>query len=238
MDDYRHREWSAEEIIMLWNLCMIMGNAVKSEHLKVEVDVSKTLLMNMLNNTGLNAVVSDPDTHKILWVNDAAAERYGKDIFQTGRRCYEVLQGSDTPCEQCQLQELIKNPKLGQIIVERYSSALDRTFMVYHTLIPWESREKAHVKYFVDVTEQNNIEKQLAYFATTDTLTSTTNRSTIMEQLEQALSVTRKKKQMLSIAVTNTNGLKAINKEYGFHAGDKLLENTAEAIRSCIRAVI
>lgn len=234
-DDYRRREWSPEEIILLWNLCMIMANVVKGEQLKTEVDVNKTLLMNMLNNTGVNAFVSDIDTHEILWVNDAAAERYGKDIFQTGRKCYEVLQGNDSPCQHCHLPELVKNPELKQITLEHHSDVLGRTFMVYHTLIPWEGRGKAHAEYFIDITEQSNIEKKLAYFATTDTLTSTTNRSTIMEQLVQALSVTQNKNQPLSIAVTNTNGVKMVNQEYGHPIGDRLLENVAEAIKSCIR---
>jgi EAL domain-containing protein (putative c-di-GMP-specific phosphodiesterase class I) len=172
-DDNRYREWSPEEIMVLWSICKIMASVIRSEHLKIKADFNRTLLTNMLNNTGMHAVISDPESYEILWASDVAIKHYGSDIFNAGKTCYETLAGQSRPCGHCGLPQLLANPKLHHITQEFYSGTIGKTFIVSHTIIPWETNgKKALVAYFLDVDEQREIMEKLASFPQGDVETT------------------------------------------------------------------
>lgn len=69
--------------------------------------------------------ISDPESYEILYMNQHLRESlgYGSSEAYVGRKCYQVLQGSDQPCSFCtnsmlRSGEMIswthKNPLLGK----------------------------------------------------------------------------------------------------------------------------
>ena len=84
--------------------------------------------------------------------------------------------------------------------------------------------------------EENNkkliaANKDLAYFATTDSLTGLFNRRHFFELAEQRYKHLREQKQTCSVAMVDIDYFKSINDNYGHQAGDELLKKVAKTIQ-------
>ena len=85
-----------------------------------------------------NVYISDMDTYELLYLNPASCETLGVPMERlVGRKCYEVIQGRNSPCPFCTNEKLredsfyeweFDNPLLG------------RTFMIKNRIIEWEGR--------------------------------------------------------------------------------------------------
>ena len=56
-------------------------------------------LMSIFDSIDEAIYVMDPDTYELLYVNAATRAIFGTDVV--GRKCYQVLQGLDKPCDFC-----------------------------------------------------------------------------------------------------------------------------------------
>ena len=74
--------------------------------------------------------------------------------------------------------------------------------------------------------------RQLAYY---DSLTSIPNRNNFMPYVSKQLLLAHRSQQCLALCFIDLNNFKAINDNYGHHAGDAVLIHTAQAIKSVIR---
>ncbi|WP_066687057.1 EAL domain-containing protein [Christensenella intestinihominis] len=93
--------------------------------------------------------VSDPGTYELLYLNQAGRKVFGlSDI--SGKKCYEVLQGRDKPCEFC------TNGKLSEdefYVWDHYNPVVGRHYLVKDKLIPWQGK-MARMEIALDVTEK------------------------------------------------------------------------------------
>lgn len=87
-------------------------------------------------------------------------------------------------------------------------------------------------KAFHDVIDKQQQIQELAFF---DHLTGLANRTLFKEALEQAISQSLAEDGLLAVLFMDLDRFKIINDTLGHHAGDILLKNVAERIRSCIR---
>jgi diguanylate cyclase (GGDEF)-like protein len=71
--------------------------------------------------------------------------------------------------------------------------------------------------------------------ATHDTLTGIWNRGAILEILERELDRAQREQQPLGVIMADVDHFKSINDTYGHPAGDKVLHDVAQSIRSCLR---
>lgn len=106
-------------------------------------------MLQVLDELSELVYIADPETYEMLYMN-----RAGKDMFHIegtyGGKCYQVLQGRETPCEfctNCQLKEGVfyswetTNPVLG------------RHFLLKDKLIRYHGK-KVRVEIAFDMTEQ------------------------------------------------------------------------------------
>ncbi|MDT8398466.1 MAG: diguanylate cyclase [Pseudomonadales bacterium] len=77
--------------------------------------------------------------------------------------------------------------------------------------------------------------RRLANAALTDPLTGLPNRRSALEQLEQAWSATTRSELPLSVMVVDIDDFKRINDTFGHAAGDIVLREAAETLRSSAR---
>lgn len=230
------RDWSPEEIVMLWNLSMAVAGTVKKEHLKMQVDIKSTLLTSVLNHSVLNVVVSDFETDEILWINDTIKTRYKKkDSDFLGRKCHEVFQGRSSRCPCCRVPEMAADPERKPLTFEVNNTHLDKAFIVYSSLLQWEDGRDVHVEYTIDVTEHKRIERQMEFFASMDRLTGVMNRSAFLLRAGEQLERSRAFAKPVSFALIDVDGLREHNTRHGYKHGDQVLCNIAMALRSCIR---
>ena len=81
------------------------------------------------------------------------------------------------------------------------------------------------------------IEKELEYYAFTDTLTGVSNRRTGFLLLEKEINKSIRNGKVLSICFFDIDGLKMVNDVYGHHEGDYLIVTVSEIVTSLIRDI-
>ena len=79
------------------------------------------------------------------------------------------------------------------------------------------------------------LQDQLTYLATYDVLTGTLNRRAFLKRLNQEISRCRRIDTPLGLVLADLDQFKKINDTYGHVAGDKVLAETANLMRSCLR---
>lgn len=87
-----------------------------------------------------------------------------------------------------------------------------------------------------DVTERQRLLEQLAHRATHDLLTDLPNRSVLGDQLTGALARSERTGVRIGLCYLDLDDFKQVNDTLGHLAGDELLIEVAERIRSAIRA--
>ena len=88
---------------------------------------------------------------------------------------------------------------------------------------------------FRDVTERRLREAETVWRATHDTLTGLPNRSLFMDRCEQALEMAQRYSKILAIVFLDLNGFKEVNDTYGHDAGDAVLQEVADRMRTLLR---
>lgn len=106
--------------------------------------------------------VSDVDTYELYYLN-AEGRRITGIYDYKGRKCYEILQGRDKPCEFCTNKSL-REDKFH--IWEAENPYLKRYYLLKDKLIPWQGKI-SRLEIAFDITENeivsNSIQKRLDF---------------------------------------------------------------------------
>ncbi|MFN3531258.1 MAG: EAL domain-containing protein [Candidatus Brocadia sp.] len=86
-----------------------------------------------------------------------------------------------------------------------------------------------------DVTERKWMEEKIKHMAFHDSLTSLPNRILFNDRLTLALAHAHRNKEMLAVLFLDLDRFKSINDTLGHSAGDLLLHEIANRLKSCIR---
>lgn len=86
-----------------------------------------------------------------------------------------------------------------------------------------------------DVTEQKRFEEQLQHRALHDWLTDLPNRALFRDRLQHAVSRAGRDGETLAVMFLDIDRFKVINDGLGHHAGDRVLIQLGQRIRSCLR---
>lgn len=88
-----------------------------------------------------------------------------------------------------------------------------------------------------DITDRRRNESRLAHQATHDGLTKLPNRLLLEDRLRQACGRLRRGSTTVSVLFIDLDGFKAINDSLGHRAGDRVLVEVAQRVRSVVRDV-
>jgi len=130
-------------------------------------------LTSMFNGLDGLIYVADPDTYDLLYANDAFERLFGKDNFS--RKCYDVLQGRDTPCPFC-TNKIILEDKPGESYTwEFYNEKTHRWFRCFDKGILWSNGKMVKFEMAMDITdikatEQEIIDEKEMFESTIDSL--------------------------------------------------------------------
>ncbi|OPH48190.1 hypothetical protein BC351_38600 [Paenibacillus ferrarius] len=89
---------------------------------------------------------------------------------------------------------------------------------------------------FTDITKKKEDEERIIRLAYHDTLTGLPNRSYMQERLEEEMETSKAAGLMLAVLMIDLDRFKIINDTLGHHAGDRLLQHTAEMLRKSVRS--
>jgi len=86
-----------------------------------------------------------------------------------------------------------------------------------------------------DITERKNAEEQVAFLAYHDKLTGLPNRALFEELLDSAIARARRNDSGVGVLYLDLDNFKMVNDSLGHHAGDLLLAQLADRLRTCTR---
>ena len=87
-----------------------------------------------------------------------------------------------------------------------------------------------------DITAQKQAERQIAYMARHDALTSLANRAVLLEKMEEALARLRRHGTRFTVFMLDLDLFKTVNDSLGHPVGDELLKVVASRLSSCTRS--
>ncbi len=205
----------------------------------IEEDMrNHAMLTNILNGIDALITVIEPDTHRILFLNDSIRSYFGLEGDCIGRLCYEVLQGLKEPCKGCPYLKLLEEPD-KIILWEHHESVKGSVLRKSARMIDWVGGKKAHLEYAIDITETRKMEQNIIRMAAEiekvyyDTLTGIYNRRYFEEQITRHLSLLSRASGTLSVMMVDIDFFKKYNDTYGHMAGDECLKTVAETIKGC-----
>jgi diguanylate cyclase (GGDEF)-like protein len=80
------------------------------------------------------------------------------------------------------------------------------------------------------------LQRQLSHLATHDQLTGLANRQLLQQSMEEAIAEAERMGEPLSLVFLDIDGFKSVNDRLGHAAGDTVLRDLAERLRTAIRA--
>jgi len=92
-----------------------------------------------------------------------------------------------------------------------------------------------YVSTFLDISEQKKLEYELRHSAQHDALTGLPNRLLLSDRLDGSLSRGRRLSHKVAVLFIDIDGFKPVNDTMGHDAGDVLLQQISERLRSCVR---
>ena len=100
--------------------------------------------------------VSDLNSYELYYLNPAGQKVLGISSYR-GQKCYQVLQGRNSPCPYC------TNSRLSEdefYIWERRNELSNAHFMLKDKIIPWENK-KARMEIAVNISDQANLSRMV-----------------------------------------------------------------------------
>ncbi len=104
------------------------------------------------------------------------------------------------------------------------------------TVVHDDTSEVCHyVGTFLDISQRKKAEAQIEYMALYDGLTGLPNRRLLLERLHQAVLSRARANKFGALLFIDLDNFKTLNDTQGHDMGDRLLMQTAERLKSCVR---
>ncbi len=211
----------------------------------------------LLDHLSIGAAVIDPEL-KILFWNRWMAEHSLLDKQEVqGRPIQEVLPGLADKGFVKKAREVFRrgqpsffNKKLhrnifpffsGRSYIEKKLTPMEQTVI----LSPLLDENGATIELLVSVFDisdwisyQNELlrsQTELQRLSQTDELTQAPNRRNILERLAEELTLHKRKKRPMSLALLDVDHFKEVNDNFGHQVGDVILREMAQLIRGRLR---
>ena len=152
-------------IIPVWNLAeklsiyflvvyILLQLSKKEEALRFE----HNQFLSILDSTDAFISIVDPDSHEIIYANRALTNLWGSDIL--GKKCYEILQGLEQPCDFC-TNKYILGEHVGKTYVwEHQDRRSQRWFRCIDRAIKWPDGRLLRYEMAVDISASKKLEKE------------------------------------------------------------------------------
>jgi diguanylate cyclase (GGDEF)-like protein/PAS domain S-box-containing protein len=182
--------------------------------------------------------IHDVATERFLSVNKAAIAAYGFSEEAFLRMKVSDLLGSEDGDGALAIPDVTENGMRGDRRVSRHQRADGSVFdvdMMGHD-ISFEGRDARFVL-AVDITEREDLNRELIRRAHHDALTGLPNRVMLDDRMAQWLLRCMREESMGALLTVDIDHFKKVNDTYGHMAGDECLKQTAQRLKSRVRQV-
>lgn len=172
---------------------------------------------------------------RILDANEAATRFYGypRDVF-AGKHTWEINEAGRSILPVMQAVASLPGGHKPLNFVHRLADGSLRNVQTYAGPVVLDGR-RLMLCVVHDITEQEQLKRELEQAALRDPLTGLWNRRHMMAQLEQALAGKRAHDNAFCLILLDVDHFKLVNDSYGHQAGDRLLVALAHTLTSRLR---
>jgi diguanylate cyclase (GGDEF)-like protein/PAS domain S-box-containing protein len=230
--------WIIETVtpILFGGESAVLGNSMDiTERKNIEEELSKSEVRYraIFENTGTAMMIIENDM-TISMVNDEFGQmvKYSADNIVNKRKWTEFVVESDLErmVEYHRLRRM--NPGSAPSNYEfRIVDGKDRVRDIFLAISVIPGTERSVVS-LMDITERKEMEDELRYMSTHDSLTELYNRAFFEVELAR---FERGRTFPVSIVMSDVDGLKMVNDTRGHKAGDDLLKRAAQVLREAFR---
>ncbi len=142
-------------------LCHSFNKMIKRIHAAQKaLKASNDRFITVLDSMDATIFVADMETHKIIFMNRAMKDIFGKD--HEGDYCHQVFKGSDRPCWLCRTSRLTNESGIptGVTSWEDRNPVNNRWYMNYDRAIRWTDERVVHLRISFDITKTKELEQQ------------------------------------------------------------------------------
>jgi diguanylate cyclase (GGDEF)-like protein/PAS domain S-box-containing protein len=98
-----------------------------------------------------------------------------------------------------------------------------------------QGRVSKFIAVMSDITDKRRLESEIERRANYDALTGLANRSLLIERLTQSIKRGRRQKETTAVLFIDLDHFKRVNDKLGHSYGDKLLQEAAKRLETCVR---
>lgn len=190
---------------------------------------------SLLDKTRDAMVVRDMQRRITYW-NKAAETLYGWTAAEAvGQDIHKLLKHVPGEVRQVEKQ-LLKQGEWAGELTKRHKDGSLLTIESRLTLVRDKQGEPVSVfSIHSDIGDRKLAEAEIRRLAFYDALTNLANRRLLIEHLEKALKLVRRKKSAGALLFIDLDNFKALNDNFGHDKGDLLLKVVAERLKHCVR---
>ena len=125
----------------------------------------------------------------------------------------------------------------GSIRCRRRDGAVVRDWLRIDTVYDDDGRDKLRVCMFSRITDQKRAKETIWQQANFDALTGLPNRSMFRDRLEHEIELAAREQRQLALMFLDLDQFKEVNDTLGHDTGDGLLQQAADRLVQCVRAI-
>jgi len=220
-----------------------LGSLSRTVRDRKAIDNERRRLESILNSVG-DGVFGVDGKGVIQFVNPAAVDilGYGAAEDLVGRGAHETFHyafedGTQMPRSACFLSQAYANGNQVPAWQTIFWTAAKRAVPVECTVYPMriDGAREGSVVAFRDISSRRMLEEELRWQAEHDALTKLHNRAWFEVQLEQEIARLKRTEQTSVLLFIDVDRFKYINDTAGHGAGDQLLQEVSQRLKSRLR---
>jgi PAS domain S-box-containing protein len=151
-------EWTNKDIEVLNTYSNILAMAFKKRSIAKDLNLERRQLLSIFDSIEEPVYVSDPYTHEILYVNKFLDQTL--EMNPIGKKCYQVLQGFNKPCDFCTNSLILKNKNRAHKW-EYHNPTNERDYLIMDRIIKWIDGSDVRLEMAHDITEIKKAERTI-----------------------------------------------------------------------------
>lgn len=224
-----------DAVALISSVLTIFAARTANELERLEAMSLITEQASLLDKTHDAMVVRDMERRITFW-NKAAETLYGWTAAEAmGQDIHKLLKHVPTEVRQTE-KHLLKHGEWAGELTKRHKDGSLLTIESRLTLMRDKQGQPISVfSIHSDIGDRKQAEAEIRRLAFYDALTNLANRRLLIEHLEKALKLVRRKKNTGAVLFIDLDNFKALNDTYGHDKGDLLLKTVAERLKHCVR---